>query len=619
MREDFERRTLVSRRTLVLLGAKGLVVAGIAGRLYEFQVLDASLYQRLSDDNRISVRPLLPRRGAIVDRFGEGVAINRRTYQMVMIPEQTGDVAVTLERVASLIDLDDRQISQILRRAETQVDFIPVIVRENLSWREVAMIEVNLPVLPGVLIETIQSRHYPYANLASHVTGYVGAASKSEIDGDKALSLPGLRTGKTGIEKVFERQLRGTPGTRQVEVNVVGRVIREIGRHRDDPGDDIRLTIDMTLQAFAARRMAGQTGSVVVLDTRNGDVLSLVSSPSFDPNQFNAGLKDEVWQSMLHDPRTPLLNKPVAGQYPPGSTFKMVVALAALEAGGIDLDTTVHCPGHFMLGGRRFRCWKRWGHGTVGLTDSLKESCDVFFYHAAHRIGVDRIARMARRFGLGEATGIELTGERAGLMPTEAWKREVHDEPWYGGDSVNVGIGQGAVLATPLQLAVMTARIANGDARLVPRLVRSASSEAVPGFEALGVDPLHLEAVKQGMIEVVNNSSGGTAYAARITADGMEMAGKTGTSQVRRLTNRDPDSDVSDRDLPWNERDHGLFVGYAPLAAPRYACAAVIDHGGSGSSSAAPVVRDILREAQKLGSAEWIADLPSPQVETGQS
>ena len=409
---------------------------------------------------------------------------------------------------------------------------------------------------------------------------------------------------------MYEQQLRGTPGTRQVEVNAVGRVIREIDRRKDEPGSDIKLTIDMALQAFAARRMAGQMGSTVVLDATNGDVLTLVSAPSFDPNVFNFGLTGEAWQTMLNDPRAPLLNKPVAGQYPPGSTFKMIVALAALEAGEIDQQTTFFCPGHLTLGDRTFRCWRRWGHGEMKLIEALKASCDVYFYNVARLVGVDRIAAMARRFGLGERTGIELTGERGGLVPTEAWKRAVYDKPWYGGDTLNVGIGQGDVLTTPLQLAVMTARIANGHALVTPRLVRSATGTDVPRFAPLDVDQGHLEAVRGGMIEVVNNPEAGTAFAARITDEGMEMAGKTGTSQVRRLRKEEREGNLEQKDLPWDERDHGLFVAFAPLEEPRYVCAAIVDHGGSGSSSAAPVVRDILREAQRRQSARWIPQAP---------
>ncbi len=604
MREDFEQRTLVNRRSLVLFGVKGLLIAALAGRLYEFQVVDAARYQRLSNDNRISIRLLPPRRGLIVDRFGEGLAVNRPTYQLIMTPEQTDDVEITLERIATLIELDGGAMAKVLRKTGVQEGFIPVTVRQNLSWQEVARIEVNLPMLPGIVIETVPHRHYPFADLVAHVSGYVGEVSQAELEGDKVLKFPGFRTGKTGIEKVYEQQLRGTPGTRQVEVNAVGRVIREIERREDDPGSDIRLTIDMTLQEFAVRRMENQTGSVVVLDARNGDVLTLASVPSFDPNVFNIGLTGDAWQALLNNSRSPLLNKPVAGQYPPASTFKMIVALAALEAGAVTPETTFHCPGSFTLGDRTFRCWRHWGHGWMDLIDALKASCDVYFYEVAHLIGADRIAAMARRFGLGETTGIELTGERTGLVPTVAWKRAVYGVPWYGGDTINVGIGQGDVLTTPLQLALMTARIANGEFRVTPRLVRHPADKEVPDFAALDVDSAHLQIVRQGMVEVVN-STGGTAYKARIRDKGMEMAGKTGTSQVRRLRKAEREGRSNDEDIPWAERDHGLFVGYAPLDEPRYVAAAIVDHGGAGSGSAAPVVRDVLREAQRRQSVRW--------------
>lgn len=331
---------------------------------------------------------------------------------------------------------------------------------------------------------------------------------------------------------------------------------------------------------------------------------------------FNFGLTGDAWQALLNDPRSPLLNKPVAGQYPPASTFKMMVALAAMEAGAVTPATKIHCPGSFTLGDRTFRCWRQWGHGEVSLIDALKASCDVYFYEVAHLIGVDRIAAMARRFGLGETTGIELTGERAGLVPTAAWKRAVYGEPWYGGDTINVGIGQGDVLATPLQLAVMTARVANGHFQVMPRLVRQSTGAEVPGFATLDVASAHLQAVRQGMVEVVNNADGGTAYNARIQDEGMEMAGKTGTSQVRRLRKAEREGWLSQEDVPWAERDHGLFVGYAPLDEPRYVAAAIVDHGGSGSGSAAPVVRDVLREAQRRQSVRWnTGDDPSGQAE----
>jgi penicillin-binding protein 2 len=361
----------------------------------------------------------------------------------------------------------------------------------------------------------------------------------------------------------------------------------------------------MGLQAFAARNLGEEAGSVVVMDLLNGDVLALVSSPAFDPNAFNTGLSSEAWQALLNDPKAPLINKAISGQYPPGSTFKMVVALAALEDGVITPDDTVYCPGHYTLGDHKFHCWRRWGHGNVGMVEALKQSCDVYFYDVAHRVGVDRIAEMAARFGFGVVSDVELTGERAGLVPNKAWKEAVLGEAWQGGETLNVGIGQGYMLATPMQLAIMAARLGNGAAKVVPRIVRAASDPDVPFFDALDIDPEALAVVREGMTAVVNDPAGGTAYRARIVEEGMEMAGKTGTAQVRRITAADREADRELDEIPWNERDHALFVAYAPLHAPRYACAVVIEHGGGGSTAAAPVARDVLREAQRRQSVRW--------------
>ncbi|MBT6203608.1 MAG: penicillin-binding protein 2, partial [Rhodospirillaceae bacterium] len=382
-----DQRKQFTRRALVLAGGQLLIVSGLVANLYKLQVLEASDYQVMADDNRINVRLLPPSRGLITDRFGEGMAVNRPTYQLVLVSEQTESVAETLDSIGTLIELSERDIRWVLKETSRRSGFVPVTVREDLSWREVTRVEVNLPELPGVLIEEGQSRHYPHADLAAHVTGYVSAVSEAELTGDRLLELPGFRTGKNGVEKIFEQTLRGAAGTRNVEVNAFGRVIREISRDEGEPGEELKLTIDMGLQAFATRQIGDQAGSVVVLDLFNGDVLALVSSPAFDPNAFNYGLTSEAWQALLNDPKSPLINKAIAGQYPPGSTFKMMVALAALEDGIIQPEEEVYCPGTYELGNHTFHCWRRWGHGDVNLTEALKRSCDVFFYDVARRVG----------------------------------------------------------------------------------------------------------------------------------------------------------------------------------------------------------------------------------------
>ena len=614
MRQDIDRRKRFTRRALVLGGLQLAAVGGLVGRLYGLQVVDAARYQLLAEENRINVRLLPPPRGLIFDRFGEGLAVNRQTYRLVLVSEQTDSVAATLDRIASLIALSDRDIRRVLKETSRRRGFVPVTVREDLSWAEVTRVEVNAPELPGVQIEVGQSRHYPFADAASHVTGYVGAVSEAELTGDPLLELPGFRTGKNGVERVFEQQLRGTAGTRQVEVNAYGRVIREVAREEGEPGSNLTLTLDMGLQNFTAQRLDGEAGSVVVMDIHNGDVLALASSPGFDPNAFNYGLTSEAWQGLLNDPKAPLINKILGGQYPPGSTFKMVVALAALEAGIADEKETVYCPGFLELGNHTFHCWKRWGHGHVDMVGAIKQSCDVYFYEIANRLGIDRIAAMAERFGLGSVSGIELPGERAGLVPTRAWKEAVLGEPWQGGETLIAGIGQGYMLATPMQLAVMAARLANGSFAVLPRLHRDAASPGQPAFAALQVDPAHLAVIQEGMVRVVNDPNSGTAYAARIEDEAMAMAGKTGTAQVRRISKADREANLALEDIPWNERDHALFVAYAPIAAPRYACAVIVEHGGGGSRVAAPIARDVLREAQRRESARWPDDGAPPRA-----
>jgi len=606
VRQQLERRKRFTRRALVLGGLQVAALGGLVGRLYNLQVLEAERYQVLAEENRINVRLLPPARGLIFDRFGEGMAINRQTYRLVLVSEQTESVSATLERIASLIPLGERDIRRVLKETSRRRGFVPVTVREDLSWAEVTRIEVNVPELPGVQIEVGQSRHYPHADGASHVTGYVGAVSEAELTGDPLLELPGFRTGKSGVERVFEPTLRGAAGTRHVEVNAFGRVIREIARQEGEPGSNLALTVDMGLQRFTSQRLGEESGSVVVMDLRNGDVLALVSSPGFDPNAFNYGLSSDAWQALLNNPKAPLINKTLGGQYPPGSTFKMVVALAALEAGEMPPAETVFCPGSMKLGNHTFHCWRRWGHGHVGMVAAIQQSCDVYFYEVARRLGVDRIAEMANRFGLGAATGVELPGERPGLVPTRAWKEAVMGEPWQGGETLIQGIGQGFLLTTPMQLAVMVARLGNGEHAVVPRLARRAGDPDRPSFAPLGIDPAHLAIVREGMDRVVNDANGGTAYAARIADEGMAMAGKTGTAQVRRITMAERESGMRTEDeIPWNERDHALFVAYAPVEAPRYACAVVVEHGGGGSRVAAPIARDVLREAQRRDSARW--------------
>ncbi len=610
MYRDLNRYKLFTRRALVVGGGQLALLTALGGRMYYLQVVDSARYRVLAEDNRINLRLLAPPRGRIVDRSGLVLAGNERNYRVVIIPEQTPDVEETLDKLDAIIPLSDDERRTILGKVERKRSFVPVNVRENLSWEQVARIEVNAPDLPGVMIDVSHNRHYPFGEAAAHMLGYVAAVSEKELTGDALLELPDFRIGKNGIEKAQDLKLRGKAGSSAVEVNAIGRVVRELSRRDGQPGDDVALTIDMGLQAFVHGRLAGmQSASAVVMDVHTGEVPAMTSTPSFDPNVFTNGVSAEEWRALTADARGPLINKAIAGQYAPGSTFKMMVALAALEAGIASPKHEVFCTGSVKLGNMRFHCWKKYGHGRVDMYKGIQQSCDVFFYDLARRTGVDRIAAMAGRFGLGRVLGVDLPGERPGLIPTRDWKLATLGEPWQLGETLVTGIGQGFVLTTPLQLAVMTARLVNGGRAVKPSLVRAVGGQAgpaetpaspeTPAFPEIGVRKASLTFIRKVMAAVTNTRRG-TAYRARIVEREMAMGGKTGTSQVRRITEGERDAGMlKNEEKPWRERDHALFVGYAPLHDPRYAAAVVVEHGGGGARVAAPVVRDILAETQR--------------------
>jgi penicillin-binding protein 2 len=615
MLRDTQQQKSLTRRAALLGGGQLLLISALVGRLYQLQVLEKDRYRVMADENRINLRLLVPPRGRIFDRFGVEMADNHQNYRVVIVPEQTADIDATLDAIGTLIDVTDTDRHRVLRDAKRQHAFIPIVVRSNLDWDEMARIEVAIPELAGVAIEQGLLRFYPYGPTAAHVLGYVAAVSEKELTGDPLLELPDFRIGKAGIEKSQDLRLRGTAGTSQVEVNAYGRVVREIARNAGKPGQDIVLGIDAAMQDFVTKRCSReQSVSCVVLDAVTGDVIALVSTPSYDPMLFSAGLTQAMWQELSTDPRNPLSNKAVGGLYPPGSTFKPVVALAALESGAITPDTQITCPGYLELGDATFHCWQKGGHGTLRLHDAIKKSCDVFFYETARRTGIDHIAAMAHRFGFGDPLGFDIGGERAGLIPNRAWKLATTGVPWQQGETLNTGIGQGSVLATPLQVATMAARLVTGR-QIVPHLLRSATlppggDRRPPNFSPLGITSHSVALVLDGMNAVVNEQ-GGTAYAARITDPAFAMGGKSGTSQVRRITQYERDHGLlKESDIPWKDRDHALFVAFAPVGAPRYVCAVVVEHGGveggGGSAVAAPIARDVLLEVQKRDPARHV-------------
>ncbi|HDL16420.1 MAG TPA: penicillin-binding protein 2, partial [Rhizobiales bacterium] len=494
----------------------------------------------------------------------------------------------SLRQLGRVIDVPDAVRARVLRLARRQSPYVPIIVADDLSWQQFAQVNVLAPTLSGVQTDILSVRQYHDGEDMAHIVGYVGAANRAEVNEDPVTRLPGFRVGKSGVELGFERKLRGKAGIVKLEVDARGHAIRKLDTLQSQQGRELVLTIDREIQNRAMQRLKDlRRAAVVALDARTGEVLVMASTPSFDPNAIIDGLKPDQWASMASLSDDPLTNKAIRGQYPPGSTFKMVTALAGLEAGVITPKTKFFCPGGFSYSNAYFGCWKKRGHRSVQLRKGLKESCDVFFYNVALRIGISKLSAMGRKLGLGQTYEFGMPQQKPGVMPTPGWKRATLGKPWYGGETIIAGIGQGFVLTTPLQLAVMTARIATGR-EIVPRIVRASPDEPVEAPKMLDIDPEYLELVREGMWAVVNEG-GGTAGRARIPVAGVEMAGKTGTSQVNTAS-----SGRKSSELKWEQRDHGLFVGYAPADNPRYAVAAIIEHGGSGSRAAAPVVRDVM-------------------------
>ena len=590
--EESQRR--VSRRAAVLgLGMFGFMTV-LAGRMRHMQVEQGEAFRLLAEENRVNLRLIPPVRGLIFDRSGRVLAENAQNYRIVVVREDAGDLDETFAKLRGLVPLTDEQVERARREIERRSPFVPVTVADQLNWQDVAEVAVNAPALPGVTPEVGLTRRYPLRGDFAHVVGYVGPVSDRDLEGqetpDPVLQIPDFQIGKVGVENKLEPALRGTAGTKRIEVNAGGRVMRELDRQEGTRGAELQLTIDAKLQNFAQARLGEESASAVVMDIHTGDLLACASAPSFDPNLFVRGISVPDYRVLTEDDHRPLATKTVQGTYPPGSTFKMLVAIAAVEAGVITPGETVYCPGHRVLGNRRFHCWKRGGHGWMDMHDSLVQSCDVYYYELAERVGIERIAAMARRFGLGQRFDLPLSAVAEGLMPDKDWKRARRGEPWMVGDSLNSSIGQGFVLASPMQLAVMTARLATGEA-IHPRLVKSIDGLEQPVITdgPLGLSPTLMAQIRKAMYDV-NNHRRGTAYRSRIVADDLKIAGKTGTSQVRSVI-------VRNEDVPWEQRDHALFVGFAPYHAPRVACAVVVEHGGGGSRAAAPVARDILARA----------------------
>jgi penicillin-binding protein 2 len=592
---DFARRQSYrfSRRALLVGGAQAGLFGLLGWRLHQLQIKEASDYRLLSDENRLMIQLAAPSRGSIRDRTGAILAEDKENLRLLVVPAFCKSLPETLDRLSRIVEIPRGARDRVMRAAARQSGYYPVLVAEGLTWRQFALLNVLAPQIPGLQTDRSAYRKYHHARPMAHLVGYVGMAGKGEVDLDPVMRLPGFRAGRAGVEKTFDEQLRGSPGTQQFEVDARGRVVRELGSTPSTPGKDLVISIDHHLQAVAQERLKEhRVASVVVLDVQTGGILALASTPTFDPNDVVFKVDPKAWGRIARAKDQPLQNRAIRGQYPPGSTFKVVTALAGLHAGVIDSRETMRCPGVYAMGRARFRCWRAHGGG-IDVHQALKQSCDVYFYETAKRMGIDHLAAVARHLGMGRVYDCGLPGQKEGIIPDVAWKRANLMEPWYGGETVIAGIGQGFVSSTPLQLAVMTARVATGRA-VLPKLVLT-PDDPEPDWPLLQLDPKHLDIVRKGMFGVVNEPRG-TARRSALGIPGVVMAGKTGTSQVVNAHN--------EHKLSAYEREtHALFIGYAPFDNPRYAAACVVEHGGGGSSVAAPIVKDVMTEALLRDSA----------------
>ncbi len=608
---DPERLEILNRRSLLFRAGVGAALVVIGGRLYQLQVLDHKKYIDLAEDNQFNTRVIVPLRGEIVDRFGRELASNSKHYRLLFIPEQTKDVDGALSAIGRIVELTPERRARIKRQIRRRGPFTPISIEDNLSWEEFSRVNFDLPYLPGAVADIGETRYYPLGAASCFIVGYVGAVTDRDLertqnDSEKnLLRQPGYRVGRDGLERTYDQELRGVPGTMDVKMNAFGQVIEEVKSSIVEPsqGQTLSLTIDEELQLAAFSALAGESASCVVIDVVTGDLIVLASTPGFDPNSFTFGIKPDVWKELNESPYKPLLNKPISAAYPPGSTLKIVSALAAQRA-GYKPSFRVSCGARMWYGNRFFHCWKKEGHGSVDMKASLKHSCDIFYYTIATQLDIDLLADTARKMGLGQTYDIGLPNEKKGTVPDRAWKRAYYastpeNQTWFQGETLSAIIGQGSMTTSPLQLAVMAARCATGK-QVLPRIVRYRGDTLVQpvDFAPIDIDPSYFDVVRAGIDAVVNE--GGTAARSRLDNPDWRMAGKTGTSQVYHITAAERARGLTKpEDLPWARRDHALFVCYAPVMSPRYACAVVIEHGIGGSRAAAPKAKQIMEAVMK--------------------
>jgi penicillin-binding protein 2 len=594
----------INRRMFILGTAKIIILGGIVSRLFFLQVKENKKYLTLSDKNRIREWKLPPIRGDFIDYFGNTVAGNFEAYQLHIIPEQVENFRYVINRVKGILDLSDKQFQKVIKKRKEIKPWETLIVDDNLSWEQFSKINNHLYDLNGVKPIISISRNYPYKENYTHILGYVSQANENDILSSEIIKdkfVQGLKVGKTGLEKSLENDLIGTNSIERYEVNAYGRRISQLAYQPGNKGKTIKLSIDTEVQKLANQLLKDQAGSICVMDIFTGQVIALHSSPSFDPNSFVFGISMDEWQLIRNNPMKPLVNKSLSGNYSPGSTIKPIVALSALENEIISPDFTVQCKGHknpLELYGQTYHCWKKEGHGFVNLREAMKQSCDTYFYEVARRLGVDRLSVTAKKFGLGEKVFRNIfNNEKKGLIPNTEWKKNALGRNWVLGETIITGIGQGYIQTTPIQLCLMTAQIANGGYKIYPKIVLNNYNKNDPEdkYAQLCKNPKNITIVQDAMFSSTNEIRG-TSYKSRINDPKYQFAGKTGTAQVKRITKEDRVLDLKTFEIPYEERDHALYVAFGPYKNPRYALSVLVEHGGSGSAVAAPLAKKLFKK-----------------------
>ena len=587
--EQKKQYQVLNRRTFFLLILKSGLFAILGWKLFDIQITNSKKYKTLSKNNQINIEIIYPVRGIIKDRSGNIIASNIKVFDLYIIPERTKDINKSLNKLSTYIDLEFSKKKEIIALSKKVKKFDKIKIFENLDWKTLELLETNKNYLNGIqLIEDYQ-RVYPQNEIFSHLLGYLNKPSKKDFNLPYISRMPLLNIGQQGVEKTFNEKLVGKPGNKEIEVNSSGRVIREISKRMSIKGENIILSLDSILQKFVSEKLSNhKAGSIVVIDIINGNILSMSSTPSFDSNFIIKKPNNDYWNELLKNSLSPLTDRSVQGLYAPGSTFKMIVAIAALKNNAANFKNKYDCKGKIEFGDRLFHCWKTRGHGRMDIVKALQESCDVFFYELAIKVGIDKIAKVAKDFGLGQIYPAKIANQKIGRIPSKKWKKENLNEKWYGGETLIAAIGQGYVLSTPLQLAVMTARIASGGRKINPSIIKN---EEIKNFAIMKEYKNEIKIIQKAMFKVVNESKG---TANKSKSNDFAYSGKTGTSQVKKITLAERESDdFRNIEIDWKNRDHALFVGYAPSDNPQYAISVVIEHGGSGASTAAPIAKDV--------------------------